>query len=135
MRNKNTDNGIRENDYVRFIDGSINKVEKVKNNNVTFENYWNVPNLCNIETCDMVIHSSLVRYLADNISSDILEILKPMDLMLLDISPDDCGGIVVPRIAETQAELEEYKDKIRKGMYVLTGVVTRENIKNNIYKL
>ena len=41
--------------------------------------------------------------------------MKEVLCKILDISPDDCGGIVVPRIAETLNELEVkiFKDNIK----------------------
>lgn len=68
-------------------------------------------------------------------SLSILELLEPMDLLYIDISPDDCGGIVVPRIPETLDELEKYIEKIKSGEYILKYVVTHEQLKNNMYKV
>lgn len=66
---------------------------------------------------------------------NILELLEPMDLLYIDISPDDCGGIVVPRIPETLDELNNYINRIKSGECILKGVVTREQIENNMYKV
>ena len=68
-------------------------------------------------------------------SHNILDLIEPMDLMFIDISPDDCGGIVVPRVAETEAELKKYKKYFASGWFVLKGVVTREQIENMTYKV
>lgn len=68
-------------------------------------------------------------------SSNILELLEPMDLLYVDISPDDCGGIVVPRIPETLDELERYIEKIKSGEYILKYVVTHEQLENDMYKV
>ena len=64
---------------------------------------------------------------------NILDLIETGDLMYLDISPDDCGGIVVPRIAETQRELDNYIRDIKDGNSILRGIVTREQIQENIY--
>jgi hypothetical protein len=68
-------------------------------------------------------------------SHNIIDLIEPMDLMFIDISPDDCGGIVVPRVAETEAELKKYKKDFASGWFVLKGVVTREQIENMTYKV
>ena len=68
-------------------------------------------------------------------SPNTLDLIGVGDLMLIDISPDNCGGIVVPRIAETQAELDEFISKIQKGEYILEGVLTKEQIENQVYWL
>ena len=68
-------------------------------------------------------------------SHNILELIEPMDLMFIDISPDDCGGIVVPRIAETINELEQWKERISNKNCILKYVVTREQIESSRYKV
>lgn len=68
-------------------------------------------------------------------NSNILDILEPMDLLYIDISPDNCGGIVVPRIPETLDELEKYIEKIKSGEYFLKYVVTHEQLENNMYEV
>lgn len=68
-------------------------------------------------------------------SYNIIDLIEPLDLLFIDISPDDYGGIVVPRIAETLRELETYKEMIKSGEYILKGVLTKEQIQANIYKL
>ena len=66
-------------------------------------------------------------------SNNIIDLIEPMDLMYIDISPDDCGGIVVPRVAETLNELEEWKERISSGECILKGVLTKEQIVSNWY--
>lgn len=68
-------------------------------------------------------------------NSDITNLLQPMDLLLLDISPDNCGGIVVPRIPETYCELNQIINEIKLGNYILKGVVTKEQLMENMYKV
>lgn len=68
-------------------------------------------------------------------SHNIIDLIEPMDLMFIDISPDDCGGIVVPRVAETEAELKKYKKDFASGWFFLKGVVTREQIEDMTYKV
>ena len=68
-------------------------------------------------------------------SPNIVELLEPIDLMYIDIDNGYAGGIVVPRIAETQNELNEYMEKIKNGTYILKGVVTHEQLENNVYKV
>lgn len=68
-----------------------------------------------------------------NCSFNIIDLIEPMDLMFIDISPDDCGGIVVPRVSETLNELEKWKERISSGECILKGVLTKEQINNNCY--
>ncbi len=68
-------------------------------------------------------------------SPNIIDLLELMDLLYIDISPDDCGGIVVPRIPETLNELEKYIEKIKSGEYILKYVVTHEQLENNMYEV
>lgn len=68
-------------------------------------------------------------------SPNILELLEPMDLMYVDIDNGYEEGIIVPRIAETQNELDEYIAKIKNGTWILSGVVTREQLERGVYWL
>ena len=68
-------------------------------------------------------------------SHSIIDLIEPMDLMYIDISPDDCGGIVVPRVVETLNELEKWKKRISSGDCVLKGIVTKEQLKNMEYRI
>lgn len=68
-------------------------------------------------------------------SHNILDLIEPMDLLYIDISPDNCGGIVVPRIPETYCELEQIKDNIKLGKYILIGVITKELLNENIFEV
>ena len=67
--------------------------------------------------------------------SDITKLLKPHDLLLIDISPDNYGGIVVPRMPETYCELNQRIDNIKLGNCVLKGVITKEQIENMTYEI
>jgi hypothetical protein len=66
-------------------------------------------------------------------SSNIEDLIDALDLLFIDISPDDYGGIVVPRIAETERELEIWKKKFKSGEYILKGVVPKEVIATYTY--
>lgn len=69
-------------------------------------------------------------------SNDILDLIKPQDLMYIDIGPHDGhGGIVVPRVAETQNELNKYLEQIKKDEHKLFGVLTLEMINNNLFEV
>ena len=113
---------LEKNMYVRTLDG-INKAVEVIDNGV-IDRFVNADG--NIYYfCDMVC----------NPSHNILELIEPMDLMFIDISPDDCGGIVVPRIAETLDELEKWKERISNKNCILKYVLTREQIESARYKV
>ena len=66
---------------------------------------------------------------------NIIDLIEPQDLMYIDISPDDCGGIVVPRVAETMDELNHWKKLLRNGECILKGVVTREQLSDNVFEV
>ncbi len=66
---------------------------------------------------------------------NIINLIEPMDLMYIDISPDDCGGIVVPRIAETLNELDKWKSRFANSICILKDVVTHEQLENGKYKI
>lgn len=68
-------------------------------------------------------------------STNITDLILPMDLMYIDISPDNCGGIVVPRIPETYCELNQIINEIKLGNYILKGIVTKEQLMENMYKV
>lgn len=110
-------------DYVRTKYDGIQKIVKVTENN------------CFYRTCTAGFdyHTSLNDDDIVQLSTDILDLIYPGDLLYIDICPDDCGGIVVPRTTETQNEVDEYKERIRSGKYILKGILTREQIKDNYY--
>ena len=68
-------------------------------------------------------------------SPNIIDLLKPMDLIYVDIDNGYAGGIIVPRIAETYAELKQIIDEIKLENYILKGVVTKEQLENCMYKV
>ena len=55
--------------------------------------------------------------------------------MYIDISPDNYGGIVVPRVAETKAELDKWKERFASGECILKTVLTKEQIVSNWYEV
>ena len=64
-----------------------------------------------------------------------MDLIECQDLLYIDISPDNCGGIVVPRIAETQEELNKIISNIKNGVWILKEIVTKEQIKSNAYTI
>lgn len=100
--------------YVRTKNGEIGKIRTIIDNMVFINaNQY---------------YSTVVK------ESDKLEdLLEPADLMYIDISPDNYGGIVVPRVAETQNELDKWKQRFASGECILKGVLTKEQIINNWY--
>ena len=110
-------------DYARTYDGVIGKIID--------------DNLAQEETRYEIDYNNKLYYYRQiaKSNSNIIDLIGVGDLMFIDISPDYCGGIVVPRIAETQAELDEFISKIQKGEYILEGVLTKEQIENQVYWL
>lgn len=70
-----------------------------------------------------------------NASYELMDLVEPGDLMYIDISPDNYGGIVVPRVAETKAELDKWKERLASGECILKAVLTKEQIINNWYEV
>ena len=68
-------------------------------------------------------------------SPNIIDLLEPMDLLYVDIDNGYEDGIIVPRIAETQNELDEYITKIKNGTWILSGVMTTEQLSRGAYWL
>lgn len=58
--------------------------------------------------------------------------IEPMDLLFVDISPDDCGGIVVPRIPETLDELYHIQSGVSSGDIILRGYVKHAHIMEGV---
>lgn len=54
--------------------------------------------------------------------------IEPQDLLFVDISPDDCGGIVVPRVPETLSELYNIQACVNSGDIILRGYVKHQYI-------
>lgn len=108
-------------DYVRTKDGKFFK--------------WN--NLCTTDKKDYEEHTRKILFDENKLKSspNIIDLLQPMDQMYIDISPDNCGGIVVPRIPETYCELNQIINEIKLGNYVLKGIVTKEQLMENMYKV
>ena len=120
---------LKEGMYVRY-EGLINKIIEIDDDYLVFDQNWYD------HWADEVSSMKYDRFVNDYkpiASHNILALIEPMDLMYVDISPDDCGGIVVPRVAETLNELKEWKERISNGSCILKGVVTREQLVNMRY--
>ena len=70
-----------------------------------------------------------------NASFDVIDLIEVQDLMYIDISPDNWGGIVVPRVAETMNELNYWKERLLSGEYILKGIITHEQLRDNVFKV
>lgn len=68
-------------------------------------------------------------------SPNIIDLIEVGDLVYIDISPDDCGGIIVPRIAETEKELFSLKFSMQNEDYILKSITTHEQIESMEYKV
>lgn len=133
---------MRKGYYARTKDGYIGKIVKS-----SYAYDWDIgqsmlskpskvdtfimdTNICFSDEPDRIDRVDVVKS-----SKDILELLEPMDLLYVDISPDDCEGIVVPRIPENINELNGMKWLIESGHWGLIGVVTREKLINDMYRV
>ena len=106
---------MKVNDYVRTKDGRIYKIGDIGNF---------------IYSKDDVIIQGIIKS-----SSNIIDLIEVLDLVYVDISPDDCGGIIVPRIAETEKELNSLKLLIENKDYILKSIITHEQIESIEYKV
>lgn len=123
-------------DYVRVFQQTMRQSVGITKLVEETDDYWFFGNLTIPKRPDKRSKklTDINNYVMES-SSDILDLIYPGDLLYIDISPDDCGGIVVPRTTETQNEVDGYKEKIRSGEYILKGILTREQIKHNYYWL
>ena len=113
---------MKQNDYVRTKNGDLFILDDIIDNKV-IPRYIHLP----YAVWENEINKS---------SPNVLDLIEPMDLLYIDIDPDDgCGGITVPRIAETQEELDKIKNKLRLNIYMLKGVITREQLNRMIYEI
>ena len=113
-------------DYIRTKKGNIGKVMYINQDNTAITTDYNINP--NIAKCIHINH--IIKF-----SSDILDLLKPMDLFYIDIDNSYAGGIIVPRIAETHCELKQIINEIKLGNYILKSVVTKEQIESCMYKV
>ena len=118
---------INVGDYVRGFRG-INKVMKIEPYNESYFYYTDGKN--NNEGKPFYFERHITKH-----SKDIMDLIECQDLLYIDISPDNCGGIVVPRIAETQEELNKIISNIKNGVWILKEIVTKEQIKSNAYTI
>ncbi|NLE03623.1 MAG: hypothetical protein GX638_02325 [Crenarchaeota archaeon] len=120
-------------DYVRFDYHRVTvPIQIARITEVHYDITDEDDNVCYSTDVGLVIdESNLVKEPSPN----IMDLILPMDLMYIDISPDNCGGIVVPRIPETYCELEQIINEIKLGNYVLKGIVTKEQLMEKMYKV
>ena len=116
-------NNLKPNMYIRTKEGKIDKVLEINTED------FDEPAV-RLASYPIGMYQGEFGYKKANY--DLLELIEPQDLMYIDISPDDCGGIVVPRIAETLNELDKWKERIRSGECSLVTVATSQQI-NEIY--
>jgi hypothetical protein len=126
---------IKEREYIRTIKGNICKVLSIREKHrfmtasghpsVTPERYF----------VDNSKQYTISKPYIKKHSFDIIDLIEVGDLVYVDISPDDCGGIIVPRIAETERELIDLKFLIKNKDYILKSIITHEQIENMEYRV
>lgn len=116
---------IKVGEYIRTPYGDIGKITDMPKHNKYFDDGFSIEN--HFIECGRIFRQSLKS------SPNIIDILGVGDLMFIDICPDDCGGIVVPRIAETERELENYIKEFKSGKYIFKGIVPKEKIESITY--
>ena len=120
-------------DYVRYktLSNQI-KINKIKNIVEPDDGELSMTNtiLYDLNNKDVTADKYIIKS-----SPNIIELLEPMDLLYIDIDGGFEGGIVVPRIPETLNELNDFIEVIKSGHWILKGVVTHEQLENNMYKV
>lgn len=115
-------------DYVRTRTGTIGKIINI--------NEFREPSMkygIDFQCADDIIFIGDEHIVKS--SSNIIDLLKPMDLIYVDIDNGYAGGIIAPRIAETQAELNLMIDLIKSGKWILKGIVMKEQLDSIRYKV
>lgn len=116
---------IKVGEYIRTPYGKIGKITDIPKHSVYFDDGFSIEH--EFIECGRDIMKELES------KPNITDLVAVGDLMFIDISPDDCGGIVVPRIAETLAEGLNYNKKFKSGEYILKGIVPKEKIESMTY--
>ena len=121
-------------DYVRVNIETYNKFVGITKLENETNDYWffedlTIPKRTNKRSKEFTNINELIIKSSPN----IIDLITIGDLMYIDINPDDCGGIVVPRIAETERELKHFTRYIESGSYILKGIVTKEQLNNMTY--
>lgn len=117
---------LEPNMYIRTKEGKVDKVLEINTGD------FDEP-VVRLASFPIGMYQGMFEY--EKANYDLLELIEPMDLMYIDISPDNCGGIVVPRIAETLNELEKWKERIKSGDCKLVMVVTSQQISSVCYEV
>lgn len=118
---------LEPNMYIRTEDGKIDKVLEINTED------FDEPAV-RLASYPIGMYQGKFEYKKANY--DLLELIEPLDLIFIDIDPNDgCGGIVVPRIAETLKELDKWKKRIRSGECKLVSITTNQQIESMSYKV
>jgi len=103
---------------------------------LTFSNISRIGKLEKIDDICITDNGAVDKTQIIKASHNLIDLIEPQDLMFIDIDPNDgCGGIVVPRIAETLNELEKWKKRIRSGECKLVSIVTSQQINEICYEV
>ena len=116
-------------DYVRTKEGYIAKIEEEFDESYLCDDtvkyiYEPSPFIPKDKLNEMIIKSS----------PNIIDLIGVGDLIYVDISPDNSGGIIVPRIAETENELNLFKQLLENG-WIIKSIITREQLGSIKYKV
>ena len=118
---------IKVGEYIRTPYGDIGKITDIPKHCKYFDDGFSLEH--KFIECGRDAMKEMMSY------PTLEDLITIGDLMYIDISPDDCGEIVVPRIAETLAEGQAFYKKIKSGEYILKGIVTKEQLEKEMYRL
>lgn len=126
---------IEEGYYIRTIRGIIAKIVKRLGKDEVYKNmeHYEIDKLIKNpgNLSDYIIYKDDIVKSSNN----IVDLMGLQDLIYVDIDDGYEGGIIIPRIAETQAELDKFKENIKSGWWILKGIVTHEQLENMVYKV
>lgn len=122
-------------DYIRTSSGKIAKYLGHEEDKYKFDEYiyWYYEYYN-----DYVYDEDYEEWLEEEevkVYKNLIDLIEVGDLVYVDISPDDCDGIIVPRITETENELNSLKLLIENKDYILKSITTHEQIENMEYKV
>ena len=116
-----------EGNYIRTENGRIGRILFVD------EEFCKIYYDDGKQTSSIPLHS---KYrIAPYTEKGLISLIEPMDLLYVDIDNNYEGGIIIPRIPETQNEVDNFKSYIECGYWILKGIMTHERLEDQVYKV
>lgn len=116
---------MKAGEYIRTPYGDIGKITSIPKHNKYFDDGFE------IEHKFIECGKDAMKKLKS--TPNIIDLIGVGDLLIIDICPDLSSGIAVPRVAETEYELDIFKKWFKSGEYILRGIVPKEKIESMTY--